>query len=73
MAENEDDLHSRLHQFNTAAIQYNMIISTEETETLAIPKEPIRSTLTIEDKTIEQIMEVDYLGIKLFSHGKIEE
>lgn len=72
-AENEDDLQRILHQFYTTALQYNMIISIEKIKTIVISKELNRYKLTMENKRIDQVMGVYYLGIKLSSHGKIEE
>lgn len=68
MAESEDDLQRLLFKFHTKAKKLNMEISTPKTKTLVISKEPIRCKLVVEDRPVEQVMAVEYLGVRITSN-----
>lgn len=62
IAENEEDLQRMLHKFNQTAEEYNMQISISKTQAMTISKEPLRCKLSLNNKTIEQVMTFNYLG-----------
>ncbi|XP_015187255.1 PREDICTED: uncharacterized protein LOC107072109 [Polistes dominula] len=64
IAENEDDLQRLLYTFNIASTRINKCMTTSKT--------PLRCKLVVDDNIIEQVMEFNYLGIKISSFGDIE-
>jgi hypothetical protein len=50
-----------------------MTISIGKTKILVVAKNPIKCKLTNDNKIIEQVAEVECLGIKIFSDEKVEE
>ncbi|XP_045479803.1 uncharacterized protein LOC123684554 [Harmonia axyridis] len=46
-----------------------MLISTEKTKSLVISKDPIRCKLVVNDRIIEQVMNIKYLGVEITSDG----
>lgn len=72
VAENEDNVQRLLHTFHNTAKDYNMEISIEKTKSVVISKEPRRCKLSIEGKTIEQVMSFKYLGIEISSNRNIK-
>jgi hypothetical protein len=50
-----------------------MTISIGKTKTLVVARDPIKCKLTNDNKIIEQVAEVECLGIKIFSDEKVEE
>lgn len=67
IAENEDDLQRLLHRFKESAEKYNMTISIEKTKSLVMSKDPIRCKLMVDGRTIEQVMQFNYLGSHITS------
>lgn len=63
--ENEDDLQRLIKEFEDTAFIYNMVISTEKTKSIVISTELRHCKLVVNNKIIEQVMETEYLGIKL--------
>lgn len=49
-----------------------MMTSVEKTKTIVILLEPRRCKLIINNKIIEQAMEMEYQEIKVYSEGKVE-
>ncbi|XP_045461986.1 uncharacterized protein LOC123672057 [Harmonia axyridis] len=68
VAESEDDLQRLLFKFYTKAKKLNMEISTTKTKSLVVSKEPIRCKLVVEDRPVEQVMRVAYLGVQISSN-----
>lgn len=68
-AECEDDLQRLLFQFYTASKRKNMEISINKTKCMTIAKDPLRCKLAIENKPIEQVMQLKYLGTTITSSG----
>lgn len=73
LAESEDDLQRLLFRFKTTAEEFNMRISTEKTKSLTISKEPLRSKLSVDNNTIEQVMSFNYLGANTSSTRSLNE
>ncbi|XP_057654722.1 uncharacterized protein LOC130892978 [Diorhabda carinulata] len=71
ISNSEDKLQRMLHILNKTAKEYNMAISTEETECLTVFKEPLRCKLEIEGTIIKQVMSSRYLGVVVTSHSDI--
>ena len=67
ISDNEDDLQRLLYTFEKSADRFNMKISIEKTKALTISKQPLRCKLAVYGKPIEQVMEFDYLGVKITS------
>ncbi|XP_045480943.1 uncharacterized protein LOC123685328 [Harmonia axyridis] len=65
VADSEDDLQRLLFKFYTNAKTLNMEISNAKTKSLVASKEPIRCKLVLEDRPIEQLMSVAYLGVQI--------
>lgn len=72
MAESEVDRKRLLFRFNAIALQYNMI-SSKKTKSLVIAKELIKCKLVVQEKIIEQIVEIEYLDMRTSSDGKLED
>lgn len=70
IAENEDDLQRLLFQFYKTCQSFNMRISTQKTKCITISKEPLRCKLAINEYLIEQVMEIQYLGVTITSDGR---
>ena len=72
IAESEDDLQKLLHEFNTTAKSFNMIISPTKTKCMTTSKTPIRCKLEIDGVIVQQEMKFKYLGIEISSFGDVE-
>ncbi|XP_055378925.1 uncharacterized protein LOC129610383 [Condylostylus longicornis] len=72
IAENEDDAQRLLFNFAKAAEQYNMKISIEKTKSMVIAKNPIRCKLVINNKSVEQVMKFNYLGVETTAYRDIK-
>lgn len=70
IAESEDDLQRLLFQFYKTCQSFNMRISTQKTKCITISKEPLRCKLAINEYLIEQVMEIQYLGVTITSDGR---
>ena len=68
IADQEDNLQRLLHKFVIMATKYNMIVSTDETKSIVISKDPICCKLKIQGKDIEQVMNFQYLGMEVSSN-----
>ncbi|XP_072766481.1 uncharacterized protein [Anoplolepis gracilipes] len=73
IVENEDDLQRLLHRFVNTASTFNMITSTEKTQSMVISKEPIRCKLEVNNKIIQQVMKFNYLGAIVSSNRNLVE
>ena len=67
ISESEDDLQRLLYKFGQTASAFHMLISTSKTQCLTIAKEPLRCTLAVYEKSIEQVMNFKYLGVTITS------
>lgn len=56
MLQDEDNLHKILYRFETVAGKFNMIVSTQNTQSFAISREPKKCKLAIYNKRVEQVM-----------------
>lgn len=73
ISNNEDELQRMVHEFVKSAKMYNMEISTTKTKTLVAAREPKRCKIVINDKIIEQVTKIDYLGIEISGCGDWKE
>lgn len=66
IARTEDDLQRALYTLNETAADYNLIISNTKSKVLAfIGDDHIRAKIIINDKTLEQISNFNYLGYNI--------
>ena len=68
ISDNEDDLQRLLYAFEKSADKFNMKISIDKTKALTIAKQPLRCKLAVYQRPIEQVMEINYLGVKITSY-----
>lgn len=73
MADSEDNLQRLLMTIKESAERYNMIISIEKTKSLVASKQPIRCKLCINNQSIEQVMNFNYLGTPLSYHRDLNK
>ena len=73
VAEDEDDLQRMLYRFERTAEKFNMVLSVDKTESLAIAKEPKRCKLAIYNQTVNQVMSFKYLGANITSNRDLKE
>ena len=66
MAENEN--YKDVCNFNKACQNYNMKVAEVKTKSITISRK-----LVINDRIIEQIMQIDYLGTRLTSNSRADE
>lgn len=71
LADNEDDLQKLVRIFAEEAGAVGMEISINKTKTMVIAREPHRCKIVIDDKIIEQVMEINYLGIIISAYGDL--
>ena len=71
--ESEDDLQRLLYKFEQTASAFNMLISTSKTQCLTIAKKPLRCKLAVYGKSMEQVMNVKYLGVTITSGRDLEK
>lgn len=72
ISEDEDNLQRLLYRFEKAAARFNMVISSEKTQSLTISKEPRRCKLAIYDRSVEQVMSFKYLGANITSNRNLK-
>lgn len=63
--EDGDNLQQILHTFGQIAEKYNMQISIEKTKTFS--KQPLQYKLSLNNKSIEQVLDFSYLEVAVFS------
>ena len=69
VAENENDLWRLVYNFNNVCQKYNLKIAEEKTKSIKISHDPLRCKIVINDRIIEQVIQVDYLGTRLTSNN----
>ena len=69
IAESEDELQRLLYQFNTTARKFKINISVTKTRATTTSKIPLRCTLEIDGKSVQQEMKFKYLGIEISGYG----
>ena len=72
VAENEDDLHRLLHQFNLEAKSFDMVISASKSKYITTSKTPLRCKLKVTGSIIQQEMRFKYSGIELSGYGDVK-
>ncbi|XP_043499674.1 uncharacterized protein LOC122522555 [Polistes fuscatus] len=73
MSEDEDYLQRMLYKFEKTVGKLNMTISVQKTESLTISKEPRRCKLAVYNKSVNQVMRFEYLGVIITSNRNLEE
>jgi hypothetical protein len=73
IADTEDGLQRMVHAFELKSKEYNMKISTTKTKCMVVSKIPLRAKIVINDKTIDQVMQFNYLGTRISSWGNLAE
>jgi hypothetical protein len=63
IAKSESDLQYSVHNLNKIAAKYSLEINIEKTKVMAFKgREPVRSKICINNKTLEQVNAFNYLG-----------
>lgn len=73
IAGSKSDVHSNeYYKFNEAYERYNIKIADVKTKSITYFHEPCRCKLLINDKIIEEVIEIGYLGTKFGSNNKAD-
>ncbi|GJQ65280.1 putative Si dkeyp-35f12.3 [Trypoxylus dichotomus] len=72
ITDSEDNLQKLLHSFNQSAKQLNMFINTDKTKCLVRSKEPVKCKLQVDQRMIEQVNQLKYLGAETASSGNLD-
>lgn len=62
-----------LYRFKTTANMFDMMISVQKTESLAISKEPRRWKLVVYNQSVDQVMRFKYLGVNITNDRNLRE
>jgi hypothetical protein len=66
IATSEDELQQAIYNLQKTISDFDMSISTEKTKIMAfLGKDPVRSKICINNKTLEQVNTFNYLGCSL--------
>lgn len=68
----KDNLQHHINSLNACCKKYNMKINIEKTELLTVNKTPVRRSITIEGKALQQAGEFKYLGSVFSEDGKLD-
>jgi hypothetical protein len=63
IADTEDNLQKAAHKLNRLITEYGLTISVQKTKSMAFKgRDPVRTTILIDNKIIEQVKSFKYLG-----------
>lgn len=72
-AENECDFQRLVYNFTKACQKCNTKIAEEKTKSTTISHHQFTCKLVINDRIIEEIMQIDYLELKFTSNNRVDE
>ena len=69
----EDKLQKAVHKLNQIITEYGLTISVQKTKLMAFEvRDPVRSTIVIDNKIIEQVNLFNYLGNMISYEGELD-
>jgi hypothetical protein len=70
IADTEDNLQKAAHKLNRLITEYGLTISVQKTKSMAFKgRDPVRTKIVIDNKTVEQVKSFNYLG-NMISHER---